>query len=169
MKTSGPTQRFLAFAATAALVLACGSDPKPEPVTAPPTAVTAPPDVPDAGAAPEEADAGPKEDPKVAECAKLQDDAQLAMDAERIAVDKECKKDADCVGVKGRACGFTCVTAAIPKSLEKDWNAVAKKTQDDQCKKYNDNDCAKLKPGPAPECKDRKVACENKHCVLKDK
>lgn len=162
----------LVLSAATALVIACGSDPKPEPVTPPTPTVTAP--SVDAGAAPlstapAAVDAGPKVDPKIAECGSLADDANQALDAERIAVDKDCKKDADCVGVKGRACGFNCVNAAIPKSLEKDWNAVVTKVKDNQCKKYDANECIKYKTVQTPDCKDRKIACEKNHCVLKDK
>ena len=127
----------------------------------------------DAGAEPTSSappvDAGPKVDPKIAECATIMDDANQALDAERIAVDKDCKKDADCVGVKGRACGFNCVTGAIPKALEKDWNGVVTKVKDNQCKKYDANECIKYKAVQTPDCKDRKVACEKNHCILKDK
>lgn len=156
---------------TAFVMVACGSDPKPEPTAATATATTEPPPAPSdapaasASAAPEE----PKVDPKIAECDQLRDEANQSLDAERIAVDKDCKKDADCVGIKGRACGFDCVNGAIPKSLEKDWNARLQKVKDGQCKKWDDNECSKLKTKAQPECKDRKIVCENKHCVLKDK
>lgn len=163
----------LVLSVATALVIACGSDPKPEPVTPPPTpsapAVDAAAPATSSAATPAPVDAGPKTDPKVAECAAIQDDANQALDAERIAVDKDCKKDADCVGIKGRACGFNCVTGAIPKALEKDWNAVVTKVKDNQCKKYDANECIKYKAVQTPDCKDRKIACEKSRCVLKDK
>jgi hypothetical protein len=159
----------------AGVVFACGSDPKPDPATAattasampetPPPAASSAAPAASASAAPE----APKVDPKIAECDQLRDDANQTLDAERIGVDKDCKKDADCVAIKGRACGFDCVNGAIPKALEKDWNARVAKVKDGQCKKWDANECSKLKTRPTPECKDRKVVCEAKRCVLKDK
>jgi hypothetical protein len=166
---------LLVIASTAVAVVACGSDPKPEPIA--PTAtpeVTPPPSVPEAGAATpasvSAADAGGSgKSDKQTECDALVDDANSALDAERIAVDKACKKDADCMPVKGRACGFVCTTGAIPKVEEKEWNETLKKVQDGQCKKWNDNECAKLKTKPPPTCQDRKVWCDKGHCALKEK
>ncbi len=106
---------------------------------------------------------------KQTECDALVDDANSSLDAERIAVDKQCKKDADCMPIKGRACGFNCTTGAIPKSEEKEWNETLTKVKDNQCKKWNDSECAKLKTKPAPTCQDRKVWCDKGHCALKEK
>ncbi len=159
--------------ATASVIVACGSDAKKEPVApSPPAASEA---SADAGAvtaavAPTTADAGGAAKPdKAAECEALLDDANSSMDAERIAVDKACKKDADCMPVKSRACAFNCVNAAIPKAEEKDWTENLKKVTDNQCKKWNEMDCAKLRTKPAPTCQDRKVACDKGKCILKDK
>jgi hypothetical protein len=156
------------------IVLACGSDPKPDPATpAPSTSVSpdavTPPSTASATPAAASASAAPAVDPKVADCEKLRDDANETLDAKRIEVNKDCKKDADCVPIKGRACGFDCVNAAIPKSLEKNWNEAVSKVKDGQCKKWDANECAKLKTRPAPTCKDQKVACDKGSCVLKDK
>ena len=143
--------------------------------TAPTATATAPepPPVPattseaDAAAPTAAADAGAPD--KQTECDALVDEANSALDAERIAVDKACKKDADCMPVKGRACGFNCTTGAIPKSEEKEWNETLTKVKDGQCKKWNDNECAKLKTKPAPTCQERKVWCDKGHCALKEK
>lgn len=163
---------MLGITSLGAVVIACGSEPKPEPVAptvTPPTTETAAA-APDAAApAPAAAaDAGAKPD-KQAECDALLDDANSSLDAERIAVDKLCKKDADCMPIKGRACGFACVTAAIPKAEEKEWNETLEKVKGGQCKKWNDNECAKLRTKPAPTCQDRKVWCDKGHCALKEK
>ncbi len=40
--------------------------------------------------------------------------------------------------------------------------------KDVECKKWSDNECSKLSKWTPPPCQDRKVACENKHCVLKE-
>lgn len=153
------------------MVAACGSEPKKEPTAATATApVEMPPPpttTPEAAAAPDALDAGAaaKSD-KQAECDALLDEANSALDAERIAVDKLCKKDADCMPVKGRACGFACVTGAIPKVEEKEWNETLQKVKDGQCKKWNEGECTKLKTKPAPVCRDRKVWCDKGHCAL---
>jgi hypothetical protein len=163
---------LMLFTVALVALAACGSDPKPEPTAATATASSEPPPAPAASSAAPAASAAPeppKVDPKIAECDTLRDQANEQLDAERIAVDKDCKKDADCVAIKGRACGFDCVNGAIPKALEKDWNARVSKVKDGQCKKWDSNECAKLKTKTQPECKDRKVVCEAKHCVLKDK
>ncbi|HVJ93970.1 MAG TPA: hypothetical protein VM580_29475, partial [Labilithrix sp.] len=102
-------------------------------------------------------------------CDALVDDANVTLDAERIAVDKVCKKDADCMPIKGRACGFVCVTGAIPKAEEKEWNESVQKVKDGACKKWTESDCVSLKTKAPPTCQERKVACEKGHCVLKDK
>ncbi len=153
-----------------AFLIACGSEPKKEPMAATATASAAPPDAPAASAAPvaEAPDAGGKPD-KQAECDALLDEANSSLDAERIAVDKLCKKDADCMPIKGRACGFNCVTGAIPKSEEKEWNETLTKVKDGQCKQWDANECAKLRTKPPPTCQDRKVWCDKGHCVLKEK
>jgi len=155
------------------IVLACGSDPKPDPATPAPSAsvspeAIAPPST--ASAAPvTSASAAPAVDPKIADCEKLRTDANESLDAKRIEVDKDCKKDADCVGIKGHACGFDCVNGAIPKSLEKSWNDAVSKVKDGQCKKWDANECAKIRNKPAPTCKDQKIACDKGRCILKDK
>lgn len=172
------TKSIVVIVATAAAVLtcgACGSEPKKEPATATPPAAASeapapsaePAATPAASAATPAADAGAAKDSKQAECDQLMDDANSSLDAERIAHDKLCKKDADCMPIKGRACGFACTTGAIPKAEEKGWNETVKKVQDGQCKKWNDNECAKLKTKPAPTCQDRKIWCDKGHCSLK--
>ena len=159
---------------TAFVVLACGADPKPEP-TAATASATPPPPPPETSAAPAVSASAaatpepPKVDPKIVECDGFRDDANTSLDAKRIEVDKDCKKDADCVGIKGRACGFDCVNGAIPKSLEKEWNATVTKVKDGQCKKWDANECSKLKTRPQPTCQDKKVACDKGRCILKDK
>jgi hypothetical protein len=157
---------------TAFVVMACGSEPKPEPAAATATASAEPPPAPAASSAAPAASASaapetPAVDPKIAECDKLRDDANQTLDAKRIEVDKDCKKDADCVPIKGRACGFDCVNAAIPKSLEKEWNTAVTKVKDGQCKKWDSNECSKSKTRPQPTCQDKKVACDKGRCILK--
>ena len=163
----------LVVMSAAATVVACGSEPKKEPsapiATAPAPVEPAPVVAPEAGAV-SEADAGGAAKPdKQAECDALVDDANSSLDAERIAVDKQCKKDADCMPIKGRACGFACTTGAIPKSEEKEWNETLQKVKDGQCKKWNENECASLKTKAPPTCQDRKVWCDKGHCALKEK
>ena len=82
-------------------------------------------------------------------------------DAERIAVDKQCKKDADCVPIKARACGFACTTGAVPKAQEKEWNETVKKGG--QCKKWNESECAKLDTRPAPTCHGLSIGLISRH------
>jgi hypothetical protein len=167
---------LLAVTSAAAVVVACGSEPKKEPATAtaPATEASSPttpaPEARAAAASPAPADTAPAAKPdRQAECDAFVDDANSALDAERIAVDKLCKKDADCMPIKGRACGFVCTTGAIPKSEEKEWNETLQKVRDGQCKAWNDNECAKLKTKPPPTCQDRKVWCDKGHCALKEK
>lgn len=164
----------LGVAVGAVVAVACGAEPKKEPTASTATAsASAPPPaaaMPEAGttAAAPAADAGSAGKPdKQAECDALLDDANSTLDAERIAVDKECKKDADCMPIKGRACGFVCVTGAIPKVEEKDWNEALTKVKEGSCKKWADNECAKLRTKPAPTCQDRKLWCDKGHCSLK--
>lgn len=167
-------QAVLVVVSAAATVVACGPSPKKEPTapiaTAPAPEETAPAQaVPEAGAAAEADAGGPAKPDKQAECDALVDDANSALDAERIAVDKQCKKDADCMPIKGRACGFSCTTGAIPKSEEKEWNETLQKVKDGQCKKWNENECAALRTKAPPTCQERKVWCDKGHCALKEK
>jgi hypothetical protein len=106
---------------------------------------------------------------KAAECTHLANDAHSEMDAEIIKVDTGCKKDADCMVVKGHACDFTCVTAAIPKAEEKEWTRELGVMKSGPCKKWAELDCAKEGDGKAPTCSDdsKKAACKAGHCVLK--
>ncbi|MBX3220734.1 MAG: hypothetical protein KF795_09460 [Labilithrix sp.] len=159
----------LVVVSAAATVVACGSEPKKEPTvaTATPPAEVAPEAVPDAGAESTEAGAGKPD--KQTECDTLLDEANAELDAERIAVDKLCKKDADCTPIKGRACGFVCATGAIPKAEEKEWNDTVQKVKDGQCKKWSEQDCASLRTKPPPTCQERKVWCDKGHCALKEK
>ena len=157
----------------AAALFACGSSQKPEPVTYTPAPVeTAPepraaepvtPEVAvDAGATPTAAD-------KSAACTTHLHDAQAEMDAELIKVDTTCKKDADCMTVKGHACDFTCTTAAIPKAEQKEWDREMTALGTGACKAWTDGDCAKLTDTKAPTCADegKKASCQKGHCVLK--
>lgn len=162
--------RSLVFAgATAVVSLACGSEPKPEPNVAPssvgsaaaPADAAAPPTptAPDAGA--------PAKPSAEAECDELQDDANQTLDAELIAIDKPCKKDGDCMIVKGRACAFNCGNRAIPKVEEKDWKEAMSKVEQGACKKWNEKECSKLRTKPPPTCVDKKPWCDKGHCALK--
>jgi hypothetical protein len=157
-----------------AFLIACGSEPKKEPTASTATASVSatPPPLPAASdAKPNVAsapDAGGGKSDKQTECAALVDDANSSLDAERIAVDKVCKKDVDCMPIKGRACGFNCVTGAIPKVEEKEWNETLTKVKDGPCKKWDANECAKLRTKPPPTCQDRKVWCDKGHCALKE-
>lgn len=163
---------MLAAGAIAVVAGACGgAEPAKEPAVPTATAPTEPPPAEPAeagapSAAADTADAAPS---KEAQCDALRAEAQSAMDAERIAVDKLCKKDADCMPIKGRACNFECVNGAIPKSEEKEWNEELKKVKEGPCKQWTDNECAKLDTRPAPKCEERKVWCDKGHCALKEK
>lgn len=165
-----PTRLFTLGGTMLLCLAACGGDAKKEPTAPAPLPSTAPPEVVDAAAPVSAAtpDAGATKDPQ-AECTALLDDANSTLDAERIAVDKLCKKDADCMPIKGHACGFLCVTGAIPKSEEKDWTEALTKVKEGACKKWEANDCAKLRTKPPPTCRDRKLWCDKGHCALKDK
>ncbi|MBX3214746.1 MAG: hypothetical protein KF850_22105 [Labilithrix sp.] len=158
----------LVVVSAAATVVACGSEPKKEPTVATAPTETAPAETAVAPAA--DADAGGAAKPdKQAECDALLDEANAELDAERIAVDKLCKKDADCTPIKGRACGFVCETGAIPKSEQKEWDDTVQKVKDAQCKKWGEQDCASLRTKPPPTCQERKVWCDKGHCALKEK
>jgi hypothetical protein len=159
---------MLAFAAM--LVAACGSEPKKDPTAATATAMPVPPPSDSVASAVKDApaDAGVAAKPdKQSECDALLDDANSTLDAERIAVDKLCKKDADCMPIKGRACNFNCVNASIPKIEEKDWNESLTKVKDGPCKKWAENECSKLKTKPPPTCQEKKSWCDKGHCALK--
>jgi hypothetical protein len=170
-------QISMLLATTAAVVVACGSEPKKEPSTATPTATASAPAAPVETAAatasvtpaPTAAPADAGKSDKQTECEGLVTSANETLDAERIAVDKLCKKDADCMPIKGRACAFNCVNAAIPKAEEKDWNEALTKAKDGPCKKWTENECSKVNTKPAPTCKDKKVWCDKGHCAVKDK
>jgi hypothetical protein len=162
-----------AVASVALIVVACGSEPKPEPTA--PTATTPPPPPlpptappPDALATSSAHDGGaPGKSDKQAECDALIDDANSTLDADRIEMDKLCKKDADCMPIMGRACNFNCFNGAIPKSEEKSWNGAVSKVKDGACKKWTDNDCAKQRTKPPPTCQDKKISCDKGHCAAK--
>jgi hypothetical protein len=163
-------QSVASVACAAALVVACGSEPKKEPTAA--TAAPsepAPPASAAASAAPASSAAAPEaaKPDKQAECKGLADEATLALDTKRIEFDKGCKKDSDCLVVKGRACAFHCPNGAIPKADEKAWNDAVAKAKDGSCKKWTDNDCAKLRTTPEPTCEDKKAWCEKGRCALK--
>ena len=162
------------------VVAACGGSPKPEPGTGTSTPTATPPS-PDAAAATPvstgdataSADAGAGDGGsgggKAAECTALRDEAQSEMDAERIKVDKICKKDADCMVIKGRACAFNCTSGAIPKAEEKDWTSELEKVKSGPCKKWTDMDCEKIAPPRAQTCtqEGKKASCQAGHCTLK--
>jgi hypothetical protein len=149
-------------------IIACGGTPRSEPAIG--TTDEAPAGEPVA-AAPAEAppaEAGEPTKMSAADCDTLLHDAQAAMDAEHIKVDKPCKKDADCVGVKGHACDFACVDGAIPKGEQAEWDSELTKVMEGPCKTWEASGCPSTSPAPAPMCKDdKKVVCVNAHCVMK--
>jgi hypothetical protein len=168
-------------ALAASVIFACGSNPKPDTNTAtatptasaPGSASAATPATPmsmgDAGgsttASAGEADAGMTKDQQ---CDALQTDAQSELDAERIKADKECKKDADCMPIKGRACQFICTNGSIPKAEQKTWEKAMSQAKDGACKKWADLGCKKPDAKP-PTCSDdkKKPSCDKGHCTLK--
>ncbi len=155
------------LAATIALpaAVACGETQKPDPATggsSGTTVVAHPPSgpVPSATPAAAKLEAG--------DCQKLLDDAQSAMDAERIAVDKECKTDDDCMTVNAIACDFKCVSAAIPKNETKDWEDNLKQVNAGSCQKFIGGDCGRHTLTNPATCKDgAKPFCQAGHCLLK--
>jgi hypothetical protein len=157
------------------LILACGSTPKPDTNTATtPSATPATPDMADAssggtaetgdggGGAP---DAGPT---KEQQCEAIVHDAQAELDAEHIKVDTACKKDADCILVKGHPCDFVCTDGAIPKAEKKEWDREMAQVKAGPCQKYADMGCKAADAKP-PTCTDekKKAACDKGHCVLR--
>lgn len=152
----------------ASVVAACGSEPKKDPVAPVSTASEAQP--PGAGDAPSSAPegAGGADGDAQAACDALVDEANSTLDAERIAVDKLCKKDDDCIAIRGRACAFNCVNAAIPKSEEKEWNEALEKVKNGPCKQWTEKSCASLRTRPQPACKERAVWCDKGHCAVKE-
>jgi hypothetical protein len=173
---------FVLSSVAVGLVVACGSSPKPDTNTAttpsatPTTTATSTPDMAgDAstgGATSTTGDAGgggtAAAPTKEQQCETLQSDAQAEMDAERIKVDKTCKKDADCMPIKGRACQFICTNGSIPKSEQAEWDREMKAVNDGPCKKWNELGCKKADAKP-PTCSDdkKKPACDKGHCILK--
>lgn len=175
------TSRSLSLSALALLstgvfvAVACGGVPTPEvPNVTPPISSdsakpldTAPPS---SGAA--SASAAPAAPAKMtaADCDKLVEEANVELDAERIKVDKVCKKDADCIGIRGRACTFTCQNGAIPKAEQGDWDKEVASVKDHQCKKWSENECSKISPPKnPPTCADdaKKPSCNKGKCILK--
>jgi hypothetical protein len=155
----------------AVLAGACGGGSEPAVPTTPTPALTeAPPaaGAAEAGAPTAAADTADAAPSKEARCDALRNEAQSTLDAERIAVDKLCKKDSDCMPIKGSACNFECVNGAIPKSEEKDWNESLKKVKEGACKQWADNNCASVDTSHPPKCVEKKVWCDKGHCALKD-
>lgn len=153
----------VALAVTAAV--ACGDTQKPDPKTggsSGTTVVARPPEGPVGSATPTSAKL------EAGECQKLLDDAQGSLDAERIAVDKECKTDADCRTVNAVACDMKCVSAAIPTNETKDWEDNLKQHVNGMCDKFKAGDCGRHSLTNAATCHDgQKPYCEKGHCLLK--
>lgn len=177
--THRTTHALLAVSCAAIFVaFACGGVPKPDlPNVTPPIGsdlpkpdTSATPPATSASAAP--ASSAPAAPAKMtaADCDKLVEEANVELDAERIKVDKACKKDADCIGIKGRACTFTCQNGAIPKAEQGDWDKEVASVKDNQCKKWSENDCSKISPPKKPPtCADdaKKPSCNKGKCILK--
>lgn len=162
------------FSTTVFVAVACGGAPAPMvPEVTPPGASdsakpvdTAPPSTP---ASASSAPAAPAK-MTAADCDKLVEEANVELDAERIKVDKACKKDADCIGIRGRACTFTCQNGAIPKAEQGDWDKEIANVKDHQCKKWSENECSKISPPKnPPTCADdaKKPSCNKGKCILK--
>lgn len=173
--TKTRSARFAPLALTAlapfGLVLAgaCGGTPKPDTDAPKPpsTPAVAVPDAAVPSAAPSSSASAAGGKMTAADCDALATEANETLDAERIKVDKQCKKNEDCMAIKGRACTFNCENGAIPKAEEKDWTGALSKVKDGQCKKWTDNECSKLNTRPPPTCTAKKPVCEAGHCALK--
>lgn len=178
---------FVVSSLAVGVIFACGSSPKPDPGTATTPSAT-PSSMPSAtpsampastgdgggatasgdgggGGGGGAADAGMT---KEQQCEALQSDAQSEMDAERIKVDTACKKDADCMPIKGRACQFICTNGSIPKAEQKEWDREMASVKDGPCKKWAELGCKKPDAKP-PTCSDekKKPTCTAGHCSLK--
>ena len=169
---------FVLSSLAVGLILACGSSPKPDTSTPTPSATPTTPstsktDAPDAsGATASTPDAGggaaPAAPTKEEQCDAILHDATAELDAEHIKVDTACKKDADCMTVKGHACEFTCVDGAIPKAEQKEWDREMAQVKAGPCKKWADLGCKKADAKPATCTEDKKKpACDKGHCVLR--
>lgn len=170
---------FVLSSLAVGVIVACGSSPKPDTKTATtpsatPTTTATAETATDAstGSAAATADAGggtaDAGQTKEQQCEEILHDAQAELDAEHIKVDAPCKKDADCMLVKGHACEFVCVDGAIPKAEQKEWDREITHVKAAQCKKWSDMGCKKADAKP-PTCTEekKKAACDKGHCVLK--
>ena len=79
-----------------------------------------------------------------------------------------CKKDADCMPIKGRACQFICTNGSIPKAEQAEWDKEMTAVKAGPCKKGDELGCKKPDAKP-PTCSDdkKKPACDKGHCALK--
>jgi hypothetical protein len=165
----------LGLATGLTLAVACGGAPDlgaglpsvPSGLPAAPTAAAPAAPAADAAAAPADAGAAAPKKITAAECQAFATSAQEELDAERIKVDKPCKKADDCIFVKAHACDFTCDNATIPKAEEGEWQREMKEVTAGPCKKWADNDCKTVDPKPAPACQKKAIACEKGKCLLK--
>lgn len=169
---------FILSSLAIGLILACGSSPKPDTKTATTPSATpstsasgTPASTSDGGGGASAAgDAGTADAGMTKEqhCDELLHDAQAELDAEHIKVDTVCKKDADCMIVKGHPCEFACTDGAIPKAEQKEWDREMAQVKAAQCKKWSDLGCKKPDAKP-PTCTDdkKKPTCDRGHCVLR--
>lgn len=100
----------------------------------------------------------------VQQCESLVVDAERKLADARNKASADCKKDDDCQLVETSACVPSCIDRAVAKKAVAEYVKEREMLRSTSCKLWNDAECPRTTPKPAPQCKPMKVACNANKC-----
>jgi hypothetical protein len=100
----------------------------------------------------------------VSQCESLLVDGERTLATARGKAATDCKKDDDCQIIETSACIPACADRAVAKKAVAAYNKEREQIRMGQCKLWNDAECARTTPKPAPECQPTKAACKANKC-----
>lgn len=86
---------------------------------------------------------------------------------QRVSGSTTCNANEDCVESPLPACvSVGCAGAAVPKSAVSQYTAAAASIEKNDCRRWNEADCAKIAPRAMASCAVYRPACVEHHCRM---
>jgi hypothetical protein len=100
----------------------------------------------------------------VQQCESLVVDAERKLAEARNKAATDCKKNDDCQIIETSACVPACSDRAVAKKSVAAYAKERDMLRQSSCKLWNDAECARTTPKPAPQCQTMKAVCNANKC-----